>query len=154
MKIAEQSVDEHLSYYLRQLKGNCKNSFLEELDDLNLSVIYKRFISNSVGYLLFSRCGLDTEIYFENEDFSDIFNFSTVETVNSIGFAVNNIAQPILKEISAEVNQAQNFHLFAVEKKSMKWYDINNITPERNDNDDRQNNLYEICEDGCSVVAS
>lgn len=120
MKIAEELVDEHLPYYLTQLNGNCKNSFLEELDDLNLSVIYKRFVSNSVGYLLCSRCGLDTEIYFEDDDFSDIFNFNTVETMNSIGFAINNIAQPILKEILAEVNQAKNFHLFAVENKSIK----------------------------------
>ena len=42
-------------------KKDCtKDSFLEELDDFNVKVMYKRLAVNSVTFMLMSRCGLDT----------------------------------------------------------------------------------------------
>lgn len=78
MQTAENAVEDNLHDYLAQLKDCTKDSFLEELDDFNVEVIYKRLAVNSVAFMLMSRCGLDTNEYFETEDFSDITNFNTL----------------------------------------------------------------------------
>ena len=76
-------MEDNLPDYLSQLKGCTKDSFLEELDDYNIEVIYKRLAANSVAYMLLSRCGLDADGYFEREDFAEITNFNTPQTLLS-----------------------------------------------------------------------
>lgn len=85
METAKNAVEDNLQDYTAQLKGYVKDSFLEELDDFNIEVIYKRLATNSVAYMLMSRCGIDTGEYFEREDFADITNFNTPQTLNAIG---------------------------------------------------------------------
>lgn len=38
--------------YLTELKYYKENSFLEELDDLNIEVEYRRALENSIGFML------------------------------------------------------------------------------------------------------
>ena len=66
METAKNAVEDNLQDYLSQLKDCTKDSFLEELDDFNVEVIYKRLATNSVAYMLFTRCGLDTGEFFEH----------------------------------------------------------------------------------------
>ena len=80
METAKNAVEDNLPDYLAELKNWRKDSFLEELDDLNLEVSYRRLAENSVAFMLFTRCGLDTELFFEREDFADIVNFNTPDT--------------------------------------------------------------------------
>lgn len=61
METAKNAVEDNLQDYLSQLKDCTKDSFLEELDDYNVEVIYKRLAANSVAFMLISRCGLDTD---------------------------------------------------------------------------------------------
>ena len=107
MQTAENAVEDNLTDYLSQLKGCTENSFLEELDDFNIEVIYKRLAANSVAYMLLSRCGLDADGYFEREDFVDITNFNTPATLNAIGIATSDISEMALREISAAVRNVQ-----------------------------------------------
>ncbi len=100
-------MEDNLPDYLSQLKGLYENSFLEELDDYNIEVIYKRLAANSVAYMLLSRCGLDADGYFEREDFADITNFNTPATLNAIGIATSDISEMALREISAAVRNVQ-----------------------------------------------
>ncbi|MEY8574814.1 hypothetical protein AALD01_10455 [Oscillospiraceae bacterium 21-37] len=86
--------------YLSQLKGCTKDSFLEELDDYNIEVIYRRLAANSVAYMLLSRCGLDADGYFEREDFAEITNFNTPQTLNAIGIATPSCLQRIRNGLS------------------------------------------------------
>ena len=44
--------------YLSELKTLTEGSFLEELDELNLEVEYRRAVQNSIGYMLLVRCAL------------------------------------------------------------------------------------------------
>ena len=48
METAENAVEDNLPDYLTQLNDCIKDSFLEELDDFNIEVIYKRLAINSV----------------------------------------------------------------------------------------------------------
>ena len=96
METAKNAVEDNLTDYLSQLKGSTKDSFLEGLDDLNIEVIYRRLTANSVAFMLISRCGLDTGDLFEPEDFRDIVNFNTPETLNAIGIATSDISEMAL----------------------------------------------------------
>ena len=58
----------NLPDYLSQLKGVTQDSFLEELDEYNIEVLYKRLAVNSVAFMLMSRCGLDVNEYFDREE--------------------------------------------------------------------------------------
>ena len=87
METAKNAVEDNLQDYFSQLKDCTKDSFLEELDDFNIEVIYRRLAANSVAFMLISRCGLDTNEFFDREDFADIVNFNTPATINAIGVA-------------------------------------------------------------------
>ena len=145
MQTAENAVEDNLPDYLSQLKGCTKDSFLEELDDYNIEMIYKRLAANSVAYMLLSRCGLDTDGYFEREDFADITNFNTPATLNAIGIATSDISEMALREISAAVRNVQieargQNRTFA--RDTISQYDKGRKQPERSEYDER-NHLHE-----------
>ena len=52
---AKNAVEDNLQDYFSQLKGFTQDSFLEELDDLNVEVCYRRLVTNSVAFMLISR---------------------------------------------------------------------------------------------------
>lgn len=145
METAKNAVEDNLQDYTAQLKGYVKNSFLEELDDYNIEVIYKRLAVNSVAYMLMSRCGIDTGEYFEREDFADITNFNTPQTLNAIGIATSDIAEMALREISLSIRnvqmaeKAQN-RTFA--QPQANPYDIGRTQPERSEYNER-NHLHQ-----------
>ena len=145
MGTAENAVEDNLPDYLSQLKDCTKDSFLEELDDFNIEVIYRRLAANSVAYMLLSRCGLDADGYFEREDFADITNFNTPQTLNAIGIATSDISEMALKEISAAVRNVQieakqQNRTFA--RDIISQYDKGRKQPERSEYNER-NHLYE-----------
>ena len=69
--------------YLAELKTLTEGSFLEELDELNLEVEYRRAVQNSIGYMLLVRCGLGPSEYFEDMDFRDVADYSTPQTLSA-----------------------------------------------------------------------
>ena len=145
IQTAENAVEDNLSDYLSQLKGCTKDSFLEELDDYNIEVIYKRLAANSVAYMLLSRCGLDAGGYFEREDFAEIINFNTPQTLNAIGIATSDISEMALREISAAVRNVQieargQNRTFA--RSITSQYDKGRKQPERSE-DNGRNHLHE-----------
>ena len=145
METARNAVEDNLQDYTAQLKGYVKDSFLEELDDYNIEVIYKGLAVNSVAYMLMSRCGIDTGEYFEREDFADITNFNTPQTLNAIGIATSDIAEKALREISLSIRnvqmaeKAQN-RTFA--QPQANPYDIGRTQPERSEYNER-NHLHQ-----------
>ena len=145
MQTAKNAVEDNLPDYLAELKDCTKDSFLEELDDFNVKVMYKRLAVNSVTFMLMSRCGLDTGEYFETEDFSDIINFNTPATINAIGLATSDISEMALREISQTVRNVQiaeksQNRTFAQTARSQ--YDKGRKQPERS-NDNERNHLHE-----------
>ena len=140
METAKNAVEDHLPDYLAELKNWRTDSFLEELDDLNLEVSYRRLAENSVAFMLFTRCGLDTELFFEREDFADIVNFNTPATFNAIGIATSDIAEMALREISQTIRTVQleergQNRTFADPGQSR--YDRSRKQPERSDDHER-----------------
>lgn len=107
METAKNAVEDNLQDYFSQLKGFTRDSFLEELDDLNVEVCYRRLVTNSVAFMLMSRCGLDRNEHFDREDFEGIINFNTPATINALGIATSDISEMALKEISLAIQNLQ-----------------------------------------------
>lgn len=103
LSAAKNAVEDNMPDYLSELKTLTEGSFLEELDELNLEVEYRRVVQNSIGYMLLVRCGLDPSEYFEDEDFRDVLNFNTPQTLNALGVATGDISQMCLSAISRTV---------------------------------------------------
>ena len=145
METAKNAVEDNLQDYLSQLKDCTKDSFLEELDDFNVEVIYKRLAANSVAFMLISRCGLDTGEFFDREDFQEIINFNTPATINALGIATSDIAEMALREISLTIRDVQmtektQNRTFA--PKPQARYDIGREQPERSKYNER-NHLHQ-----------
>ncbi len=140
METAKNAVEDNLQDYFSQLKDCTKDSFLEELDDFNIEVIYRRLAANSVAFMLISRCGLDTNEFFDREDFADIVNFNTPVTINAIGVATSDIAEMALREISQSVRNvqmAEKDQNRTFEQRTQAQYDKDRQQPERSEYNER-----------------
>ena len=140
METAKNAVEDNLQDYFSQLKDCTKDSFLEELDDFNIEVIYRRLAANSVAFMLISRCGLDTNEFFDREDFVDIVNFNTPASINAIGIATSDIAEMALREISQSIRNVQiagkdQNRTFA--QRTQAQYDKGRQQPERSEYNER-----------------
>ena len=140
METAKNAVEDNLQDYFSQLKDCTKDSFLEELDDFNIEVIYRRLAANSVAFMLISRCGLDTNEFFDREDFADIVNFNTPAMINAIGVATSDIAEMALREISQSirnVQMAEKDQNRTFEQRTQALYDKGRQQPERSEYNER-----------------
>ena len=106
-KLASEYWDEHQQDFRYIVDG----SFLEEYDELNIEVQFKSTATVSIAYALMSRCGLDTEQYFQHEDFMPIFDFNTPATVGALGAAVSQINQQVLRQIGVTVQHYEREQL-------------------------------------------
>ena len=100
---AKNAVEDNMQDYLQELHYYKENSFLEEMDDLNIEVRFRNFVQNSVAYMLLSRCGIDPGAYFNEDDFRSIVDFNTPQTLNALGVATGDIGQMCLTEIARTV---------------------------------------------------
>ena len=106
-KLASEYWDEHQQDFRYIVDG----SFLEEYDDLNIEVQFKSAATVSIAYALMSRCGLDTDQYFQHEDFMPIFDFNTPATVGALGAAVSQINQQVLRQIGVTIQNYEREQL-------------------------------------------
>ncbi|RGD44605.1 DNA methylase [Erysipelotrichaceae bacterium AM07-35-1] len=100
LSAAKNAVEDNIHDYLSELSHLTAGSFLEELDEYNVEVMYRRALQASIGYMLVVRCGLDPSDYYEDDDFRDVLNFNTPETLNALGVATGDISQMCLSEIA------------------------------------------------------
>ena len=96
---ARKIVREQAEDYLRDLKDSTADTFLEEYDELNLTTRFTELLEKSVTYSLYSRCGIDTNGYFEKDDFRGLAEFNGIEAMTVLGTAVSDISEQILRSI-------------------------------------------------------
>lgn len=99
--------EDNLTDYLEDLKQSTPNSYLDGIDELNLSKRLRDLMVNSMTYMLMLRCGLETEALFEAEDFREITAFNTPQTVNVIGAATCEITAMALSVIAQTTRRQQ-----------------------------------------------
>lgn len=101
--VASQLAREYWEDNRRDILGILEDSFLEEYDEFNVGVAFRNAAEVSISYSLMLRCGLESENYFEHEDFMSVFDFNTPETAGALGTAVSGINQQVLREIGATI---------------------------------------------------
>lgn len=120
-------VDDNLADYLTELMRVRTDSFLEELDDLNVEVELKRALRTSGAYMLMSRCGIDASYYLDLEDFAPIRDFNTLPTISLLGNANSDISEIALREIGSTVRS-----LHIEKRRAEKFALSQNIAQNRN----------------------
>ena len=137
MSAAQNAVEDNLPDYTRDLLYSVNDSFLEELDEDNISSIYRKVVTNSVAYMMMERLGIDTGEYFEREDFEDIINFNTPGTLNALGFATSDIAEMGLTEIAKTVMSLERQNRIIAENRKPDYNIGRNQNTERSPQNER-----------------
>lgn len=133
MEIAKNAVEDNFSDYLSNLQSVKGDSFLEELDDLNLEVWLKDTLRSSVAYMALVRAGYQPSLYFTRDDFSHIYDFNTVPVISVLGAATSDISEMVIREIAETVKglekeEKQSNRTFARDRTSEYHESRNNKT--------------------------
>ena len=101
--IAMQLVDEYWTDHQRDVLDIVDGSFLEDYDDFNIRAAFRSAAVASTTYTLLARCGLEPREYLGHEDFEDVFDFNTEDLVYSLGAAVSETSEEILRRVEVAV---------------------------------------------------
>lgn len=96
---AHELAEEQAEDYLRDLGDSAADTFLEEYDELNLRIRFTDLLEKSVFFSLCSRCGIDTDNYFDKDDFRRLAEFNGIGAMTVLGTAVSEISEQILRSI-------------------------------------------------------
>ena len=107
LQAAQHAAEDNLLDYMPDILAYRQDSFLEELDAYSVEVETRTLLSNSIAYMLMVRCGIDSALYLEKEDFRNIRDFHTPELVNLFGSATSDVAEMALAEISDTIRKLQ-----------------------------------------------
>lgn len=100
---AERLAKEYWTDHKEQILDIVDDSFLYGYDELNVEVSFHRAATESIRYMLYSRCVEDAESYFEPEDFMDVFDFNTQAAANVLGTAVSEISGRVFREVERAI---------------------------------------------------
>ena len=99
--------DDYWANHEHEVRGILANSMLEEYDELNLGLTFKRAAAVSTTYALLSRCGYRPEGHFGPEEFRQVYEFDTPATVAALGTAVSDASREVLLQIGAVIKQIE-----------------------------------------------
>ena len=78
-------------------------SLLMDYDEAGVEMQFKSAAAISVTYTLLERCGFEPAGWFDKDDFQAIYNFSTPDTVYTLGAAVSDISREVLRTVERAV---------------------------------------------------
>ena len=102
-RVAAQLVDEYWHDNWRDIVGIVDGSFLEDYDEFNIGAAFRNATVVSTTYALLSRCGMQPGDYFEHEDFLNVFDFNTPQTVAALGTAISQSSELVLRQIEVTI---------------------------------------------------
>ena len=101
------AAQDNLADYLDELRNVRTDSFLEELDDLNLETRFRRLLANSVAFTVLTRCGINAAQFLEAEDFDGLYEFNTFDTMTVLGTATSDVSRMMLLEIERTIKSVE-----------------------------------------------
>ena len=140
MSAAQNAAEDNLPDYLNDLVYISEDSFLEELSEDMIASLYKKVVTNSVAYMMMSRLGINAEVYFEADDFRDVTNFNTQDTLNALGIATSDIAEMGLSEISKTVMALDRENRIIDEQRQ---FDYNKDNKDERSQNDERNHIHD-----------
>lgn len=101
------AVHDNFTDYYESIINAKEDSFLEELDDLNVDARLKETLKSSVAFMVLYRCGINPDNLYTFEDFQYIVDFNTLDTISVLGTASSDISETVLNTIGDTVKKAQ-----------------------------------------------
>ena len=135
MSAANNAVEDNIPDYIRDLLLSTNDTFLEGLGEDSVTAMYKELVTNSVAYMLMTRLGVDTEMYFDDDDFRNVVNFNSDDTLNALGVATSAIAEMGLSEVPKTVLALNRQNRTFAENRQPEY--TNDINKERSFEDGR-----------------
>ena len=134
-------VEDNMQDYLEDLKFYRENSSLEPMTDEAVQLLFQNALENSIAFSMIKRCGLNSNDYFTNEDFTPILVFDSYETITRLGVATSEISEMGIREIyntikKLRINEINKIRTFDIDKDLS--YDVSESreTVERRNNDE------------------
>ena len=78
-------------------------SLLMDYDEAGVEMQFKSAAAISVTYTLLERCGFEPAGWFDKDDFQEVYNFSTPDSVYALGAAVSDMSREVLRQIERTV---------------------------------------------------
>ena len=78
-------------------------SLLMDYDEAGMEMQFKSAAAISVTYTLLERCGFEPAGWFDKDDFQAIYNFSTPDSVYTLGAAVSDMSREVLRNVERTV---------------------------------------------------
>ena len=103
LSAADNAVEDNIPDYVGDLLLTMDDSLLYGLTEDTVRYMYNNLVTHSVAYMLMSRLGMDTSLYYSDDDFKDIINFNTEDSLNALGYATSDISEMALSEIAKTV---------------------------------------------------
>ena len=132
-RVAAQLVDEYWHDNRRDIVGIVDGSFLEGYDDFNIGAAFRNAAVVSTTYALLSRCGMQPGDYFEHEDFLNVFDFNTPQTVAALGTAISQSSELVLRQIEVTI---KNYEREKIAERS-ESHEQTDLHPQRGLSDSR-----------------
>ena len=132
-RVAAQLVDEYWHDNWRDIVGIVDGSFLEGYDDFNIGAAFRNAAVVSTTYALLSRCGMQPGDYFEHEDFLNVFDFNTPQTVAALGTAISQSSKLVLRQIEVTI---KNYEREKIAERS-ESHERTDLHPQRGLSDSR-----------------
>ena len=132
-RVAAQLVDEYWHDNWRDIVGIVDGSFLEDYDEFNIGAAFRNATVVSTTYALLSRCGMQPGDYFEHEDFLNVFDFNTPQTVAALGTAISQSSELVLRQIEVTI---KNYEREKIAERS-ESHERTDLHPQRGLSDSR-----------------
>ena len=132
-RVAAQLVDEYWHDNRRDIVGIVDGSFLEDYDEFNIGAAFRNAAVVSTTYALLSRCGMQPGEYFEHEDFLNVFDFNTPQTVAALGTAISQSSELVLRQIEITI---KNYEREKIAERS-ESHERTDLHPQRGLSDSR-----------------
>ena len=132
-RVAAQLVDEYWHDNRRDIVGIVDGSFLEDYDEFNIGAAFRNAAVVSTTYALLSRCGMQPGEYFEHEDFLNVFDFNTPQTVAALGTAISQSSELVLRQIEVTI---KNYEREKIAERS-ESHERTDLYPQRRLSDSR-----------------
>ena len=101
--IAVKMANDYWKNYHKDIMYECEGSFLEELEEPEVSVEFRMTVAASISYVLLARCGFQPEKYLKSKDFQYIPDFNTQRIIRVLGAAVSEYSEQALRTIAVTI---------------------------------------------------
>ena len=101
--IAGKLVADYWDNNSEDIRAIVDGSLLMDYDEAGVEMQFKSAAAISVTYTLLERCGFEPDGYFDKDSFQAIYDFSTPDTVYTLGAAVSDISREVLRTVERAV---------------------------------------------------